>query len=211
MLGLWRSVCKNKSRPNPTTIHQNRQTGILINFFTIELKYNFSFSPSLKSSGKGGEREEEGGREGREDRNFFYSETVFIRQQKSEFSQTAMQNSSTYFQQPAGANFFHSDEENIILLWHCLSMKTQETVTAILLVLLPAALAREEIGCSLAQQQPANCICVMFNLFASTFTQIFPHVCYCMQLIIKLLTTWQPTHLWPKSFTASCNQFDEAA
>lgn len=71
MLELWRSVCKNKSRPNPTTIHQNRQTGILIDFFTIELKYNFSFSPSLKSSGKGGEREEEGGREGREDRNFF--------------------------------------------------------------------------------------------------------------------------------------------
>lgn len=62
MLELWRSVCKNKSRPNPTTIHQNRQTGILIDFFTIELKYNFSFSPSLKSSGRGEEREEEGGK-----------------------------------------------------------------------------------------------------------------------------------------------------
>ena len=39
----------------------------------------------------------------------------------------------------------------------------------------------------------------------SSFTQIFPHVCHCTQL-----SRWS-THLWPKSFTASCNQFDEAA
>ena len=45
----------------------------------------------------------------------------------------------------------------------------------------------------------------IWKFYHSSFTQIFPHVCHCTQL-----SRW-PTHLWPKSFTASCNQFDEAA